>query len=233
MAADSHIDLVRVANDRLYPSLTNPNFLVLRSRRLIFQRWIPALADRALTILDVGGRYQPYRPLFGDRGHRYIGCDLIRTELVIVVADGEALPFASGMFDVVVCTQVFEHFPNPHQAAREMHRVLKSQGALLMSVAACAPRFVDGERWRYLPGGIRSVLSPFSKVTIVPETSSIGGLVRTLNVGMHNFAHFRLLRKFFELTTCPCLNLIGLAFEKMKLTTNDQFTPNYSVLAMK
>jgi hypothetical protein len=84
-----------------------------------------------------------------------------------------------------------------------------------------------------MPGGIRSVLSPFEKVVIAPETSSIGGLVRTLNVGVHNFAHFRLLRKSFELTICPCLDLIGLASEKMKLTTNDQFTPNYSVFAVK
>jgi hypothetical protein len=83
-----------------------------------------------------------------------------------------------------------------------MHRVLKPEGSLMLSVAACAPRFVDGERWRYMPGGIRSVLSPFEKVVIAPETSSIGGLVRTLNVGVHNFAHFRLLRKSFELTIC-------------------------------
>jgi len=102
-----------------------------------------------------------------------------------------------------------------------------------MSVAACAPRFEDAERWRYLPGGIRSVLSSFSKVTITPETSSIGGLLRTLNVAMLNFAYFRLLRKCLELTLCPCLNLAGLASGKMKLTANDQFTPNYSVFARK
>jgi SAM-dependent methyltransferase len=170
MAIDPRADLLRVANDRLYPSLRNPNFLVLRSRRLIFQQWIAAFGDRPLTILDVGGRYQPYRPLFGHRARRYIGCDLVTTDLVNVVADGEALPFASEMFDVVVCTQVFDIFAHPHQAAGEMHRVLKPEGALLMSVAACAPRFVDEERWRYLPSGIRSVLSSFSKVTITPES---------------------------------------------------------------
>jgi hypothetical protein len=114
-----------------------------------------------------------------------------------------------------------------------MHRVLKPEGALLMSVAACAPRFVDEERWRYLPRGIRSVLSSFSKVTITPETSSLGGLLRTLNVAMLNFAYFRLLRKCLEVTLCPCLNLAGLALENTKLTANDQFTPNYSVLAIK
>src|SRR5579864_496537 len=233
MAADAQPDLLKVANDRLYPSLTNANFLVLRSRRLIFQQWIASLGDRPLTILDVGGRYQPYRPLFGIRARRYIGCDLIKTELVNVVADGESLPFVSETFDVVVCTQVFDHFAHPHDAAREMHRVLKPEGVLLMSVAACAPRFVDGERWRYLTGGIRSVLSSFNQVAIVAETSSIGGLFRTFNVGMHNFAHFRLLRQLLEFTLCPCINLAGLALEKMNVTANDQFTPNYSVVAMK
>jgi hypothetical protein len=104
MPAETQPNLWRVANDRLYPSLRNPNFLVLRARRLIFQQWIANLGDRPLTILDVGGRYQPYRPLFGDRARKYVGCDLIKTELVNVVADGEALPFASRTFDVVVCT---------------------------------------------------------------------------------------------------------------------------------
>jgi hypothetical protein len=80
-----------------------------------------------------------------------------------------------------------------------------------MSVAPCAPRFVDGERWRYMRAGIRSILSSFHKVTIAPETSSVGALLRTLNVGMLNFAYFRLLRKSLELTICRCLNLTGLA----------------------
>ena len=31
-------ELLKTATDRLYPSLTHPSFLVLRSRRKIFQR---------------------------------------------------------------------------------------------------------------------------------------------------------------------------------------------------
>jgi len=65
------------------------------------------------------------------------------------------------------------------------------------------------------------------------STKSLGGLPRTLNVAMLNFAHFRLLRKCLELTLCPCLNLAGLALENTKLIANDQFTPNYSVFARK
>jgi hypothetical protein len=86
--------LSQIAHERLYPSLRDPNYLVLRARRLIFTRWIEELESRTLKILDVGGRYQPYRPLFEGRIAQYVAVDLRRTEFVSVLADGEALPSA-------------------------------------------------------------------------------------------------------------------------------------------
>lgn len=200
---------------------------------MIFQRWISQLEGKELKILDVGGRYQPYRPLFENRVAQYIACDIVKTELVDVVANGELLPFAVNTFDVVIATQVFEYISRPHAAAEQIHAALKAGGTLLMSAVAVAPRFGDEEYWRFTPRGIRSILSAFNNVEIVPETSSIGGLLRIANVAMHNFAHFALVRSLHEVTVCPCLNLFGLALERLKLTRNDQFTPNFSVLAIK
>ena len=162
-----------------------------------------------------------------------MACDLERTNLVDVVADGEFLPFDGSVFDVVICTQVFEYFPHPIRAAQEIHRVLKPGGRLLMSVVSCAPRFVEEERWRYTPLGIRTVLSSFSQLSIVPETSSFGGLMRFLSLAAHSLSHFQLARKCVEFLLCPCLNLLGLAGEKLRISRNDEFTPNYSVLAIK
>jgi SAM-dependent methyltransferase len=233
MGSESTGALLRTARERLYPSVLNPNYLVLRSRRMIFQNWINQAKGQGLTVLDIGGRYQPYRPLFEDRANRYIACDIQKTVLVDVIATGQSLPFASASCDVVVCTQVFEYFADPYAAAREIERVLKPGGILLMSVVGCAPRFVDEERWRYTPRGIRSILSSFSEVTIVPETSSVGGLLRTLNLGLNTLAHFGGLRAVLKVTLCPMLNMLGVALERAKLTNNDQFAPNYSVLAVK
>src|SRR5258707_8113227 len=101
--------LSKIEHKRLYPRLTAPNFLVLRSRRIIFQNWISTISGNTLMILDVGGRYQPYRTLFGNRVGRYIACDLARTELVDVIASGESLPFAFNTFDVIIATQVFDY----------------------------------------------------------------------------------------------------------------------------
>ena len=218
-------DLLKTAADRLHPSLTNPNFLILRSRRKIFQLWIANLEDKKLTILDIGGRYQPYRPLFAGRIGRYVTCDILQTNAVDVVGSGEALPFSANPFDVVIATQVFDYFRD--HMWQPQNQALKPGGALLMSVPSLAPRFADNECWRFTPAGILATLSMFGKVEIVPETSSLGGLLRTANLGLHTFARYRPLQKLHTFNTCPCLNFLGIALENMKLNRNDQFTPNY------
>jgi hypothetical protein len=41
------------------------------------------------------------------------------------------------------------------------------------------------------------------------------------------------LKALASVTIFPMLNLAGLGLEALRLTQNDQFTPNYSVLAVK
>src|SRR5580698_1592517 len=153
--------LSKIAHRRLYPPLSDPGYLALRSRRLIFSAWARQFQNKHLTVLDVGGRYQPYRPLFDGCIERYYGVDRIKTECVKVVADGEALPFAPGTFDLIIATQVFEYFRNPAQAAQGMHAALKPGGVLLASFAACTPRFAEEELWRFTPSGLSLMLAPF------------------------------------------------------------------------
>lgn len=55
-------------------------------------------------------------------------------DLVRVAADGEALPFASGSFDRVLCGLGLMFFPDDQVALREMRRVLNPDGMLALSV---------------------------------------------------------------------------------------------------
>ncbi len=57
--------------------------------------------------------------------------------ITFMVGDAEQLPFESGYFDMVTCSNSFHHYPNQLQAVREMRRVLKDNGELLI---------VDGHR---------------------------------------------------------------------------------------
>jgi SAM-dependent methyltransferase len=233
MGNESLQQCLELARKRLYPSLTNPNYLVLRRRREVMSRWIEGLPGKEWRVLDIGGRYQPYRPLLEEKTKFYVALDVLRTPLVDVIGRGESLPFEAGSFDLVLATQVFEYFEQPHAAAAEIHRILKPGGCLLMSVAAVAPRFVDEEHWRYLPAGLRSLLSPFSRVEILPELSSVGSFFRTLNFSLSLFAKYNWLRQALHYTAVPVLNLIGLQFETLVHSQNDQLAANYSALAQK
>jgi SAM-dependent methyltransferase len=153
---------------------------------------------------------------------------------VNVIADGQRLPFASGTFDLVIATQVFEYFEKPHQGAEEVLRVLKPGGTFFMSVAAFAPRFGDEDYWRFTPRALRSILDGFEKVEMVPELSGAGSLLRAVNVAVGFLASkHRVTRKLYELSVCPAVNLLGLAVEQVKLTANDQFAANFSVRAVR
>ncbi len=46
--------------------------------------------------------------------------------------DVEFLPFAEGTFNLVTCHKAFHHFPRPEQVLRELHRVLKKGGRLVL-----------------------------------------------------------------------------------------------------
>lgn len=221
------------ARRRLYPSLSDPNYLVLRSRRLILSRWARQFDGRHLTILDIGGRYQPYKPLLGGSAAKYIAVDLVKTACVNAVASGEALPFRPRTFDIVIATQVMDYFKQPTVAVQQMREVLKPGGTLLASIPACAPSFNEHERWRFTRAGLSELLSHFAEVEIIPELYSLGSVVRTLNLALDSFVRYQFARSIYRSTGCPVLNLLGYGLEKLKLTSNDQFAANYSVRAVK
>jgi SAM-dependent methyltransferase len=233
MQAEPRDVLLKTAQERLYPSLLNPNYLALTRRRKIIMGWLERIPREKLRVLDVGGRYQPYRPLFQGRTEKYVAVDVISTDLVDVVADGQYLPFTSEAFDVAICTGVFEYFPEPRLAAHEVYRVLKIGGILIMSVGSVNPRFVDEEHWRFLPAGMRSLLSQFSQVEIVPELFSAGSFFRFLNYSLNTFAKYDAVRALFSVTAFPVLNLLGAGIERLAISTNDQLSGTYSIFAGK
>jgi len=223
----------REGRERLYPSLTNPSWLVLRRRREIFRKWLSRIDGRQLDVLDVGGRIQPYRPLLESRLRRYVAVDLRPSALVEVVARGEQIPLADEQFDVVICTQVLQYIAQPSSAIAEIHRVLKPGGCLLLSAPAAFPRDAEEECWRFFPVALRQLLSSFSEIETVPEGSSVVGFFRTINVCLNIFVRYPALRSVFHWTLCPLVNLSGELLERIAGSENDQFAPNYSVWARK
>jgi SAM-dependent methyltransferase len=228
---DKSIDLQ--GHRRLYPSLTDPSWLILRTRREIFRRWIERDDPRDLTVLDIGGRIQPYRELLEGRIRAYIAIDILETSLVDIVARGEQIPLKSVQFDLVICTQTLQYASDPAFVIGEIYRVLRPGGVLLLSAPATAIRDADEEAWRFFPVTLGKLLGQFRKIEILPEGGSVIGLFRTINMGLGITVRYPFLRSIYRWTVCPIVNLLGYTIDKCARSDNEQFTANYSAWAMK
>ncbi len=226
-------EVSRMGNERFDPSLTDPNWLVLRERRRIFQYWMSQIPSAAMNVLDVGGRIQPYRTLLSNRLRRYTAVDVRITPLVDVAAVGEQLPFREGEFDLVICTQVLEYIFQPESLVAEVHRVLKPGGVLLLSAPSASLVDSANEYWRFLPAGLRRLLQSFARVEVEAEGSSVAGFFRTVNACFEVFARYPMARSAYRHSFCPVVNLVGALLEKLSGGRNNQLTVNYSVRAEK
>lgn len=84
-------------------------------------------------VLDVGaGSINRYGKYF--KFDKYVRMDHAHGEKVDAIGSADSIPFPDESFDSVVCTQVFEHLENPEKSAREIYRVLKPGGYLLLTV---------------------------------------------------------------------------------------------------
>ena len=226
-------EVERVGRERLHPSITNSSWLVLRERRRLFEQWLAQLPRQRLSVLDVGGRIQPYRALLKGREEKYVAIDMRASPLVHVRARAEQIPLPDECFDLAICTQVLQYVADPARALMEIYRLLKPGGFLLLSVPAAYPRDSEHEYWRFLPNGIRKLLCSFGRIEIVPEGGTISGVCRTVAVWITMFARPPFLRALLQHSAVPAVNLGAIALEPLLGKGNDQFAVNYSIWAQK
>ncbi|MBN1363976.1 MAG: class I SAM-dependent methyltransferase [Syntrophaceae bacterium] len=60
--------------------------------------------------------------------------DALSADYLVSIADISRLPFTDNSFDCVICSEVLEHIPGHESALKELVRILKPQGTLVVSV---------------------------------------------------------------------------------------------------
>jgi len=85
-------------------------------------------------ILDVGCGMRPYEQIFLPYTDKYVGLDIVAGPRVDIVADStKKLPCKDEAYDTVICTEMLEHTPYPRESIREISRVIKDQGHIILS----------------------------------------------------------------------------------------------------
>jgi SAM-dependent methyltransferase len=91
-------------------------------------------------LLDAGCGNKHYEPIFSNFVDTHVGIDLPISESatksekkVDVYGSVLNMPFKSESFDTVLSTEVLEHVPEPRKCLKEMYRVLKREGCLVLT----------------------------------------------------------------------------------------------------
>jgi SAM-dependent methyltransferase len=112
----------------------DPNPVVGFVIRRFFERIGGLLADlEPQSLLDAGcGEGEMLRRGVTPKGTRTVLLDRNPESAAQLIGSVDALPFASGSFDVVTCLEVLEHLDQPERAVSELLRV--SRRAVVVSV---------------------------------------------------------------------------------------------------
>lgn len=172
----------RLPDPRLDPPLSMPTYAV----RAPLAAWLGAEATRAAAdlgayrLLDVGCGEKPYEPLFAPHAAEYVGLDTAPHVNADLVGPIEAIPAGDASFDVVLCLQVLEHVDDPAQGVRELHRVTRPGGRVLLSTHGAYvyhPNPVD--RWRWTHEGLGRLFAEsgdWASVTVTPGSGTAASL---------------------------------------------------------
>lgn len=99
--------------------------------------------DEADSVLDVGCGTGLFLDEIIEKGKFVVGTDFSFKMLAkaekqtnfasLVLADADNLPFQDGIFDAVVSLTLLQNMPDPTRTVREMSRVIKPEGKLVLT----------------------------------------------------------------------------------------------------
>jgi SAM-dependent methyltransferase len=133
-------------------------------------------------LLDIGCGTKPYESPFAQcnyKGLDYRKAGIDQNPHADYLYDGSKFPLKSRMFDYALATEVLEHVFEPDKFVREIHRILKPGGLLLLTVPFIWDEHEQPYDYgRYTSFGIKALLEKHGFAIL--EQRKTGGFIETL-----------------------------------------------------
>lgn len=216
--------------DRSTPSLRQYDYLILKALgqtiRALIER-CPASPSRA-SALDLGASDSPYKNLLEANGYLVKTLDLDRSRGADYEGTIESTGLPDHSFDLVLCTEVFEHSLNPWQGIGEIQRILKPSGVLIISAPHLwfyHPHPTD--HWRFTQEGIVHLcqMGGLKAEALFSQGGSVIALFQVVN-----FLLYGLLGRLGTPLYC-LLNVLAPPIDRA--ISNTDFCLNFACLARK
>ncbi|MAH39166.1 MAG: hypothetical protein CL873_01325 [Dehalococcoidales bacterium] len=200
---------------RTYAELVFGDFRMPGQSTKILKNYAQRLPPGAL-VLDAGAGELSHQSLF--RSQRYLSLEIDRDFQPLLQGDLCALPIRDQTLEAILCSQVLEHLPQPGQALKEMWRVLKLDGTVLISVPFFYPVHTTsaryGDYYRWTEFGLGEILNQngFEMVSIYYKGGLFSAMVEAM---VHSFMQWlkppgRLWGTIYMIPFCLAQSLVRL-----------------------
>ena len=197
-------------SDRLHPRRTSVQYAV----RKPLLDWLGSCDVVSLRVLDVGCGDRPYEQLLSGAAE-IVGFDVPGNPHADLHGSIDALPVEDASFDVVLCLQVLEHVPDPAAAVRELRRVVRPGGRVLLSTHGIYPFHPNPEDlWRWTHDGLDRLFrdnGDWSSITVRPGA----GTAATVSMLMAHLIDLLFKRAGMRVLGAPIVAVLNLAGEAL------------------
>ncbi|MGC8981895.1 MAG: class I SAM-dependent methyltransferase [Minisyncoccia bacterium] len=190
-------------------------------------------------LLDIGCGNKPYEHLF--KVDSYLGIEIYtaknRKNKADLFYDGRNFPFPDETFDSILATEVFEHVFNPDEFLKEVNRIMKKGGKLLITVLFVWEEHeqpYDYARYTYF--GLQYILEKngFKIIDHIRSCDGFEVIFQLINVYIFKktITSSKFLNLWFIVMFTAPINIVGLGLSKILPRNKDLYLDNI-ILAEK
>lgn len=195
------------------------------------------------NFLDLGCGNKPYETLYKPLTQTRVGCDIIQSDKnrVDVICLATDLKFSDNNFDSILCTQVLEHVYDHQTMVKEIYRVLKPGGHIMLTVPFAWEKHEEPyDFFRFTPHALTELFKQAGlEIDYIKPNGGKWAAIYQLRTNMlyHSFSKkkgfFLKLKKilFMELRLTQLRNHFAIWLDKKY--RDEIFTLNYIVVAHK
>ena len=224
-------------NPKLFGFFFNPFYLI---RKGIYKGVKENAVHLRGKLLDFGCGSKPYKDLFDVE--EYIGLDTQNSghnhkdESIDVFYDGKTIPFNNNHFDSVFSSEVFEHVFELEDSLKEIRRVCKPNGHLLITVPfVMSEHEIPYDYARYSSYGIKYLLEKngFQIINQTKTSNNIQTIFQMWNIYVYqNILKYKKIRFLLTPIILMPVTTFGIILSQI-LPKSDDFFLTSIVLAKK
>lgn len=203
---------------RRHPRPWQFDYLHLRRLLADLRPALGQIAEPDGVVLDVFCGSRPYDDLVAP-GVRVVGLDVEDRYGVADLVTTEFLPCPDGCYDGVACIEAFHYVADPAHGVRELRRVVRPGGRVVVSVPVVWEYDREIVEHRYTPGSLRRLFDGWDEVAVVENggravawTLLTGTLLHACEEELGRRLPAPVVRLPFALAYIG-LNLVGMALD--------------------